>query len=62
MGIKFLTVIEFHHFLNWLYVFDFPHVERLVVELLVRMGYIGTIKEAGQEIGRTDDEGICFAQ
>ena len=32
--------------------------ERLVVELLVSMGYGGSIKEAGQAIGRTGDEGI----
>lgn len=32
--------------------------ERLVVELLVEMGYGGSIKEAGQAIGRTGDEGV----
>jgi restriction system protein len=32
--------------------------ERLVVELLVRMGYGGSIQDAGQAIGRTGDEGI----
>jgi len=32
--------------------------ERLVVELLVRMGYGGSIKEAGNAIGRSGDEGI----
>lgn len=32
--------------------------ERLVVELLVSMGYGGTIKEAGQAIGKSGDEGI----
>jgi restriction system protein len=32
--------------------------ERLVVDLLVRMGYGGSRKEAGQAIGRTGDEGI----
>ena len=32
--------------------------ENLVVELLVKMGYGGTIKEAGKSIGRTGDEGI----
>jgi restriction system protein len=32
--------------------------ERLVVELLVRMGYGGSIRDAGQAIGRTGDEGI----
>ena len=32
--------------------------ERLVVELLVRMGYGGSIKEAGKAIGKTGDEGI----
>jgi len=32
--------------------------ENLVVELLVKMGYGGTIKEAGKSVGRTGDEGI----
>jgi restriction system protein len=32
--------------------------ERLVVELLVKMGYGGSIKEAGKAIGQTGDEGI----
>lgn len=32
--------------------------ERLVVELLVRMGYGGSIKDAGRAIGKTGDEGI----
>jgi restriction system protein len=32
--------------------------ERLVVELLVKMGYGGSIKDAGQAIGRSGDEGI----
>lgn len=32
--------------------------EHLVVELLVRMGYGGTRKDAGQAIGRSGDEGI----
>lgn len=32
--------------------------ERLVVELLVKMGYGGSRKEAGQAIGRSGDEGI----
>jgi restriction system protein len=32
--------------------------ERLVVELLVRMGYGGSIQDAGQAIGRSSDEGI----
>lgn len=32
--------------------------ERLVVELLVNMGYGGSIKDAGQAIGRSGDEGI----
>jgi restriction system protein len=32
--------------------------ERLVVELLVKMGYGGSIKEAGRAIGKTGDEGI----
>jgi restriction system protein len=32
--------------------------ENLVVELLVKMGYGGTIKETGKSIGRSGDEGI----
>lgn len=32
--------------------------ERLVVALLVKMGYGGSIKEAGRAIGKTGDEGI----
>ncbi|HEV7329666.1 MAG TPA: restriction endonuclease [Flavisolibacter sp.] len=32
--------------------------EKLVVELLVKMGYGGSFKEAGQSIGRSGDEGI----
>lgn len=32
--------------------------ERLVVELLVKMGYGGSFKEAGKAIGRSGDEGI----
>lgn len=32
--------------------------ERLVVELLVKMGYGGSIKEAGKAVGKTGDEGI----
>ena len=32
--------------------------ERLVVDLLVRMGYGGSRKEAGEAIGRSGDEGI----
>ncbi|MDA8086054.1 MAG: restriction endonuclease [Nitrospiraceae bacterium] len=32
--------------------------ERLVVELLVKMGYGESRKDAGQAIGRTGDEGI----
>jgi restriction system protein len=32
--------------------------ERLVVELLVKMGYGGSRKEAGEVIGKTGDEGI----
>ncbi len=36
-----------------------PHFfESLVVDLLVKMGYGGTIKEAGKSIGRSGDEGI----
>jgi restriction system protein len=32
--------------------------ERLVIDVLIRMGYGGSRKEAGQAIGRTGDEGI----
>ena len=32
--------------------------ERLVVELLVKMGYGGSISDAGKAIGKTGDEGI----
>lgn len=32
--------------------------ERLVIQLLVEMGYGGSIQEAGKAIGRTGDEGI----
>lgn len=32
--------------------------ERLVVELLLKMGYGGSLKEAGSAIGRSGDEGI----
>jgi Restriction endonuclease len=32
--------------------------ERLVVDLLVRVGYGGSIKEAGRAIGKSGDEGI----
>ncbi|MDI5789134.1 restriction endonuclease [Bacillus licheniformis] len=32
--------------------------ERLIVQLLVSMGYGGSVKDAGQAIGRTGDEGI----
>jgi restriction system protein len=32
--------------------------ERLVVELLVKMGYGGSIKDAGKAIGKTGDEEI----
>ena len=32
--------------------------EKIVVELLVRMGYGGTLKDAGQAVGKSGDEGI----
>ncbi len=32
--------------------------ERLVVELLVKMGYGGTLKDAGRAIGQSGDGGI----
>ncbi|MBS1746721.1 MAG: restriction endonuclease [Bacteroidetes bacterium] len=41
-------------------VIDLPpsFFERLVVELLVKMGYGGSIKDAGKAIGKSGDEGI----
>ena len=36
-----------------------PHLfEKIVVELLVKMGYGGSLKDAGKAIGRSGDEGI----
>jgi restriction system protein len=36
-----------------------PHLfEKVVVELLVKMGYGGSLKDAGQAVGRSGDEGI----
>lgn len=35
-----------------------PFFERLVIDVLVKMGYGGSRKEAGKAIGRTGDEGI----
>lgn len=32
--------------------------EKLVIELLIKMGYGGSVKEAGRAIGKTNDEGI----
>ncbi|MDZ7695542.1 MAG: restriction endonuclease [Deltaproteobacteria bacterium] len=32
--------------------------ERLVIELLVKMGYGGTRRDAGQALGRSHDEGV----
>jgi len=32
--------------------------ERLVVELLVKMGYGGSLKDAGEALGQSGDEGI----
>lgn len=34
------------------------YFERLVVQLLVKMGYGGSIKDAGQAIGKAGDEGV----
>src|SRR5450432_3020395 len=33
-------------------------IERLVVDLMVAMGYGGTLKDAGKAVGRTGDDGI----
>lgn len=35
-----------------------PFFERLVVDLLVKMGYGGSMKDAGKAIGKSGDEGI----
>jgi restriction system protein len=35
-----------------------PFFERLVVELLVKMGYGGSLRDAGEQIGRSGDGGI----
>ncbi|MDR2813242.1 MAG: restriction endonuclease [Prevotellaceae bacterium] len=35
-----------------------PFFERLVVDLLVKMGYGGSVKDAGKATGRSGDEGI----
>ncbi|MDR3189420.1 MAG: restriction endonuclease [Prevotellaceae bacterium] len=35
-----------------------PSFERLVVDLLVKMGYGGSVKDAGKTTGKTGDEGI----
>jgi restriction system protein len=35
-----------------------PFFERLVVELLVKMGYGGSLADAGKAVGRSGDEGI----
>jgi restriction system protein len=37
---------------------SFRFFERLVVELLVRMGYGGTLKDAGKAIGKSGDDGL----
>jgi restriction system protein len=37
---------------------SYKFFERLVVDLLVRIGYGGSIKEAGKAIGKSGDEGI----
>jgi restriction system protein len=37
---------------------SFDFFERLVVELLVKMGYGGSLKEAGKAIGKSGDDGL----
>jgi restriction system protein len=37
---------------------SFRFFERLVVELLVKMGYGGSLKDAGKAIGRSGDDGL----
>ncbi|MBP6385882.1 MAG: restriction endonuclease [Pseudarcicella sp.] len=44
--------------LNKVFEFSPTFFERLVVELVVKMGYGGSIKEAGRAIGKSGDEGI----
>lgn len=44
--------------LNKVIEFSPTFFERLVVELLVKMGYGGSIKDAGKAIGKSGDEGI----
>lgn len=44
--------------LNRVIVLSPTFFERLVVELLVKMGYGGSIKDAGKAIGKSGDEGI----
>ncbi len=47
-----LEVLAKVHALTWM---DF---ERLVVQLLVRMGYGGSVKDAGRALAKSGDEGI----
>ncbi|MEJ7737448.1 MAG: restriction endonuclease [Chitinophagaceae bacterium] len=36
----------------------FQFFEKVVVDLLVKMGYGGSIQDAGKAVGKTGDEGI----
>ncbi len=47
-----------HELLNKVIELSPAFFERLVVELLVKMGYGGSINDAGKAIGRSGDEGI----
>jgi restriction system protein len=47
-----------HELLNKVIGLHFTFFEKLVVELVVKMGYGGSIKDAGRAVGRSGDEGI----
>lgn len=47
-----------HDLINKVMTLSPSFFERLVVELLVKMGYGGSIKDAGKAIGKSGDEGI----
>jgi restriction system protein len=47
-----------HELLNKVIGLHFAFFEKLVVELVVKMGYGGSIKDAGKAVGKSGDEGI----
>jgi restriction system protein len=47
-----------HELLNKVIGLHFTFFEKLVVELVVKMGYGGSIKDAGKAVGKSGDEGI----